>query len=161
MKLKSEKGFTGVDITVAIIVILLFMSLISILFFNITKSSKSIDRKSEATYIATTLIESFKAKDYDDVIVTNGYTKIENTKDEIGNSIVSYKINNENIEITNSIQIKNGYTCTTNIYTYVPESQSSQEEHNDLVKVITVKVEYKIGNEKKEVELTTSIVREF
>ena len=52
MKIKSEKGFTGVDITVAIIVILLFMSLISIIFFNITKSAKTIDRKSEATFFA-------------------------------------------------------------------------------------------------------------
>ena len=128
---------------------------------HITKSSKSIDRKSEATYIATTLIESFKAKDYDDVIVTDDYVKIKNIKNDIGKDIVAYEVGGQNIEITDTMQIKDGYTCTTRIYTYVPEDQSAQTEKNDLVKVIAVKVEYKVGNEKKDVELTTSIVRKF
>ena len=40
MKLKSEKGFTLIDITVALIILLAFMSLISVIFFNITKGKK-------------------------------------------------------------------------------------------------------------------------
>ena len=151
IKFRSEKGFTGIDITVAIIVILLLMSIISILFFNITKSSKSIDRKSEATFLATTIIEDIKAQEYDNLAITNGFV---NVKD------YSYSNNNKVSAVTNN-EIKDGYTTTLNVYTYVPDSVTDRTEVNDLVKVITVKVEYKLGNEVKNVELTTSIVREL
>lgn len=151
MKFRSEKGFTGIDITVAIIVILLLMSIISILFFNITKSSKSIDRKSEATFLATTIIEDIKAQEYDNLAITNGFV---NVKD------YSYS-NNNKVSVVANNEIKDGYTTTLNVYTYVPDSVTDRTEVNDLVKVITVKVEYKLGNEVKDVELTTSIVREI
>ena len=36
MNVKSQKGFTGIDITIAIIVITLFVSIISVVFYNIT-----------------------------------------------------------------------------------------------------------------------------
>ena len=52
MNVKSQKGFTGIDITIAIIVITLFVSIISVVFYNITISSKKVERKTEATYIA-------------------------------------------------------------------------------------------------------------
>ena len=67
MKIKDEKGFSGIDITVAVIIILLFMSLITTVFYNITISSKTLERKTEATYIAVDVIEKIKALDYDDI----------------------------------------------------------------------------------------------
>lgn len=142
MKLKSEKGFTGVDITIAIILILLFMSLISIIFFNITKTSKGMDRKSEATYYATTIIEDIKAKDYDDVKTTDWL----NVKD------YTYLNNKGNI----NLEIEQGYTCTVKIANYYKEGAT-----NDLVKVVNVKVQYKVGGNIEEVELSTTLVREF
>ena len=161
MNFKSEKGFTGIDITVALIVILLFMSIIAVIFFNITKSSKSIDRKSEATYMATSIIEGFKSMDYDDIVFTENenWVKVINSVDG-QEKIISYN----GVKITNSIQIKDGYTCKVKVYNYVPEDKKELGENaqnNDLVKVIKVRVEYKIGNEIESVDLTTSIVREL
>ena len=46
MNIKNEKGYLGTDITVAIIIILLFISVTSSIFFNLTKSSKGIERES-------------------------------------------------------------------------------------------------------------------
>lgn len=163
IRIKSEKGFTGVDITVALIVILLFMSLISVLFFNITKSSKNIDRRSESIYIATEIIESFKSKNYDDVKITgtgdeNSWVELKNGKDaDTLKDLVYYEVDGERITIAPNLKIEAGYTSKACIYNYVPENTVNSD---DLVKVINVKVEYKVGQEIKSVELSTSIVRE-
>lgn len=138
MKLKSEKGFTGIDITVAIIIITLFVSIISVVFYNFTKSSKAIERKTEATYIATDIIEKIKALDYDNVIITDD------------TNIVDYKNNGEKII---NVNISEGYTANIKVENY-------KQNEDDLVKMVTVTVSYKIGKEIEKVELTTTIVRE-
>ena len=86
MNVKSQKGFTGIDITIAIIVITLFVSIISVVFYNITISSKKVERKTEATYIAQDVIEKIKALDYDEAIETQGEDAVD---------IGSYKNNNK------------------------------------------------------------------
>ena len=156
MKFKSEKGFTGTDITVALIIILLFMSLISVIFFNITKSSKNIDRKSEATYIATNIIENIKIKKYDEIGITEGEVRLENQGGEI-----IYSGKEKNVSLGNDIELEDGYTCYIKVENYVPQATDGKDkEQNDLVKVVTVKVQYKLGGENKDVELTTTLVRE-
>ena len=154
---KKENGFTLIDIIIALIVILIFMSLISILFFNITKSSKGIERESEATYIATNIIESFKAKKYDEVLVTNDFVNL-----NVGNNNEVY-YNVETVSPTATVtlnlsnQIQDGYNCIVKVERYSPENETGDY---DLVKKITVIVKYKLANELKEVELSTSIARQ-
>lgn len=155
MKFKSEKGFTGTDITVALIIILLFMSVISVVFFNITKSSKNIDRRSEATYIATSIIEAIKAQKYDDLKVTNDEIYVR----QYGQEVQYTAKDNTTVSLGQIDKIEDGFTCILNVYNYIPESDK-QKEVNDLVKVVVVRVEYKLANEVKNVELTTTIVRQ-
>lgn len=154
MKVKSEKGFTLIDITVAIIVILALMSLISVIFFNITKSSKSIERESDATYIATTVIEDIKAQDYDNIALTS--TNILNND----NISTENAPNVENYTYTDGkkvdISIPDGYLCKVQIQNYVPANRT--EANTDLVKLVLVEVSYKVGGEVKSVSLKTSIV---
>ena len=146
MKLKNEKGFTLVDITVALIVLLLFMSVISVLFFNITKSSKGIERESQATYIATDIIEAYKSLDYDDVTITTA-----ETTDPDGITI------SDGTEINGqTITILDGYIAKVKVENYIPAGETSTE---DLVKKITVTVKYKLAAETKEVVLETTIAR--
>lgn len=154
MNFKSEKGFTGIDITVAIIVITLFVSIISVVFYNITISSKKLERKTESTYIAQDAIEKLKALDYDDVPETkNEDNKIEEKE------IKDYKYDDGNLVVNN--EYEKGYTIKIKVERYNPEqsSEESTTEDNDLVKIITVNVSYKIGKDIETVELTTTIVR--
>ena len=153
MKLKSENGFTGIDITVAIILVLLFMSLISVLLFNITKSSKSIERESEATYIATAVIEAFKTKNYNDIKITNE-VDIFNYLDNNNNQIIPVKNSGENNFNDDRILIQPGYTTKVIVSNYSPDNENA-----DLVKLVTVRVEYKIATEIKRIEFNTSVVR--
>lgn len=148
MKLKNEKGFTGIDVTIAIIIIMLFMSLIATLFYNIVSSSKALERKTEATYIATDIMEKIKALDYDEIIVGNYNDNNINYNDSTKTGILR-----ENSQYNST----EGYSLSVNIENYVPEG----EAQNDLVKTINVKVEYKSGKNIENVELNTTVTREI
>ena len=140
MNVKSQKGFTGIDITIAIIVITLFVSIISVVFYNITISSKKVERKTEATYIAQDVIEKIKALDYDEAIETQG--------------------ENNNKLIIDNKEYDSAYTIEIKVKKYVPNSNGQENnDSNDLVKIVNVNVLYKIGKEVENVELTTTIVR--
>lgn len=149
MNVKSQKGFTGIDITIAIIVITLFVSIISVVFYNITISSKKVEIKTEATYIAQDVIEKIKALDYDEAIETQGEDAVD---------IGSYKNNNK--LIIDNKEYDSAYTIEIKVKKYVPNSNGQENnDSNDLVKIVNVNVLYKIGKEVENVELTTTIVR--
>ena len=65
MKMKNNSGITGVDITISIIILVLFISLITNMFYNVGITSKKVSRKSEATYLAIQVIEALKQIEYD------------------------------------------------------------------------------------------------
>ena len=44
MRIKSEKGITGIDITVSIILITLFVSLIATLMYTTNKNASTMER---------------------------------------------------------------------------------------------------------------------
>lgn len=156
MKLKNENGYVVTDITVAIIILLLFMSLISVLFFNITKNSKEIERESQATYIAMETIEAIKSKQYDDVELTNGEQEI--TKS--GANYIYQGIENV-VLLERDIKLETGYSSTIRIENYIPEKYKDEDSSNtDLIKIITVNVNYKLGGETKTVTLKTTISRQ-
>ena len=60
MSFKSQKGFTGADVTVAILIITVFAGIIASLYQNYAMSSKQIERQAEATNYAVTEIEEIK-----------------------------------------------------------------------------------------------------
>ena len=64
MKVCSEKGFTGIDISVSVIVIFIFISIISLLVYRINSTSQEIQLKSDATYVAINEIENIKNYSY-------------------------------------------------------------------------------------------------
>lgn len=147
MKLKDEKGFSGIDITVAVIIIMLFMSLVGTVFYNITISSKALERKTEATYIAVDVIEKIKALDYDGIIVG-----------EYNDDGINYTVSNLTGILKNNNQYNptEGYSLSVKIENYNPDNESDY----DLVKIINVKVEYKVGKNIENVELNTTVTRE-
>ena len=146
MKIKDEKGFTGIDITVAVIIIMLFMTLIGTIFYNITASHRKLERKTEATYIAIDVMEKLKAQNYEDLIV--GEYNSNKITDEEYEKNKTAKILKDAIE--------EGYSLKVTIKNY----NTPEENGYDLVKIITVKVEYKVGKNTENVELKTTVTRE-
>lgn len=58
--MKNQKGYTGVDIAISIVVITMFISLIALLISRFNGSSNELDLKSQAIDIAIQEIERVK-----------------------------------------------------------------------------------------------------
>lgn len=69
MVIKEEKGVTGIDIAISVIVITIFIAMIANLIASININAKDTERKTKAISYAVQEIEKIKAlgysKDYD------------------------------------------------------------------------------------------------
>ena len=72
MKLKNNKGFTGVDVAVSLVILLIFISFVAALFYNVSNTSKRMERKTQATNIAIEFIEAMKATPFETLAANNG-----------------------------------------------------------------------------------------
>ena len=156
MKLRSNKGFTGIDISVAVIIMLIFVVLITTLFYSFSVSSKNVERRSEANYLSIQIIEAIKTLDYGDIpivslakVTKDGITDIEETQE-------TEALRNK---ILNDVGIKEGYTATVQIQTY-KDYINSAEELEDVIKIVTVQVEYTVEKTPQAVEIRTAIIKE-
>lgn len=134
MKLKSEKGFTGIDIAIAVVVLFIFVSIIAMLSYSINSSAKEIDLKSEATAIAVEEIEKLKNKTFDEISQMQEISQEEMT--DIGKEDF-YK------------------TITIKDYSEIVEGKVPE-----LVKQATVTISYQFKAEEKKVELSTIFSKE-
>lgn len=66
MNIKEEKGLTGIDIAISIVLITIFIALIANLIANINLNSEDTKRKTIATSYAVQEIEQIKALGYID-----------------------------------------------------------------------------------------------
>lgn len=129
MKLKDNKGVTGIDIAVAVVILILFVSLITGLFYNLSTSTKRIDRKVVATNIAVDTIEKMKLVEF------NKLTETERKN-----------IENSDIEILSSVSVPKGYTVE-----YAIDNYNDQ----NAVKIISAFVKYKDNSIEDEVKIET------
>lgn len=139
MKLRSEKGFTGIDIAVSVVIIFIFVSVIALLNYRISSTAKEIELKSDATYLAINEIESVKS---------DNFLKYNNRSVKNGNSVI----------VTNE-EIKEGYYKTISVidYTDLPGNENKIE---NIVKKVTVKVSYMFKAKEQTVELSTVVTKE-
>ena len=143
MDIKSEKGITGMDIAISVIIITIFISLIAVLSFNIQKTQEDIKRKSEATSYAIEIIEELKLNGFSN-LPEKGTNKIDGFEDgyildEEGKTTPYYQ------EIT----VKD-----------YSELEGNENKYAEIIKIITVKISYKSGSETESVEITTDITKE-
>ncbi len=142
MRIKSEKGITNIDLTVSIILITLFVTIIATLMVTINTNSHSMERKTEATNYAINEIEKLKAQDFASLVDTNEETNnFANITDAEGNAT--------------------GYSKKITIVDYanLPENQEDETILAGLVKKVTVEISYKDGDNIETVELSTVIAK--
>ncbi len=151
MKFRSEKGFTGVDISVAIIILFIFISTIATLTYDFNSSSKQIQIRGEAIEIAISEIEKVK---------NSGFEKY---------SGFNYGNTSENVDFKNqpvyfekedgTIGKKDGYYKTILVEDYSDISNYSDIQP-DLVKKVTVTISYQYKGEEQSVNLSTILAKE-
>ena len=140
MKIKSEKGFTGIDIAISVIVLFIFVSLIAFLIYNFNSSSKEIELKTEATYLAIDEIETVK---------NNGFETYKDLSEKQGNNVI----------VDNEETTKKGFYKTITVKDYT-DMEGNEDKVQNIVKQITVKITYMFKGQEQVVELSTILSKE-
>lgn len=140
MRIKNEQGITNIDLTITIILITLFITIIATLIFTINRNSTSVERGTEATNYAINEIENLKAQDFESLTDTDDTT-------------------NDFIDITDAEGQLTGYSkkITITDYANLPENQDDDTILSGLVKKVTVEISYKDGDTIETVDLSTVI----
>ncbi len=141
MLIKEEKGVTGIDLAISIIIITIFIAMVGNLIININLNSKDTQRKTIATSYAMQEIEKIKAKGYIDSYNEKGI----NQEDTI-----------EEDDIIDSNNNFTGYHKKVSIKDYVLIQEDNTKKAN-LVKKITVEISYKLKNNDKSVSISTYV----
>ncbi len=143
-RMRSQKGYTGIDIAISVIVIFIFVSLITMLIYNFNSSADELKIKSDATYIAVNEIEKIKSQNFSDFLGMNKTT----TVDKDGNSLVNQPVDGNE-----------GFYRTITITDYKDINESA-DIIEDIVKKITVKISYMYKGKERSVELSTILSKE-
>lgn len=138
MNIKNQKGYTGIDIAISVVVLFIFVSIIAMLSYSINSSAKEIDLKSEATAIAVEEIEKLKNKNF---------TKI--SEMESSNNEEQLPVEGDN---------KEGFYKTIIIKDY--NDLTEEKKVPGLVKQATVKISYQFKGKEQSVELSTIFSKE-
>lgn len=131
----SEKGFTTTDIIISVIIIVLFISIITTSFYNYYISIQAKDRKTMAINIIIDVIENVEIMNYDNI-----------NQDSI-NSLVD--------NLKNNGTIPNNYNINTILQNY--NEIEGNEGKQDLIKILTVTINYSIGNKTENIEISRLI----
>lgn len=139
MKIRSDKGFTGIDISVSVVIIFIFVSIIAMLIYQVNTTSKEVALRSDATYIAINEIEQVK---------NNGIEVYLG----LGNNSV---VGTENEEVSGT----EGFYKTTTVLDYT-DLEGNEDKMSDVVKKVTVKISYMFRGEEQSVEISTIVSKE-
>ena len=127
--MRNNKGFTGVDIAVSVVIFTIFVTVITSMFYNLSVTENRIQRKTEATNLAIKVIETMKVIEFDKL--TEGMT-----------------INDINNLITDKIEVPNGYNVTVGV---------DNSTYPDVIKIISVQIDYKLGKQDETINIETLV----
>lgn len=147
-KIKAEKGITGVDLTIAIVILMIFISIITSLFYNNYLNSQAIRRTTQAnTYVSKVFGEAMR-REYDKV-TTDQLVAYANLLDA-GNISAS---SNTTVALATPYRM---YIKVTN-YKDLPENVG--KDLKDYLKKIDITIKYTVG--KNELTKTYSTVKQI
>ena len=131
INLKNNKGITTIDVAIALVIIVLFATAMTSLFYNVYLSSTEAKRTAAGLNYAVDIFENIGNKDFNSLTPTSALTGITEIKDVSGSN-----------NATGSATAKIGtYSITLNI-----------DNYNDTtkIKVIKLKIEYPVSRKKTE-----------
>lgn len=142
VSMKENRGFTTADIVVAIVVMMIFVGMIATLFYNFYLSTTAKNRNAMATNYIVDVIEEIKAMNYDEVQ--------KDTQD-------SNSINNLIQQLEATKQIPKEYIIAGEIQKY--NETEGNTDKKDLVKILTIRVEYSLGKKTEKIEISTLLIK--
>ena len=130
--LKDSKGFTGVDLTIAIFIIMLFVSVFVAIFYNLYISSSTTKRNEVALGYAVDVFEQIEKMEYSDVTEENIVTYI--------NTLTDNKVSGKRIDDNDTV-LDTPYRIEIKV--------DRENRTLDVLKAITLNVKYNIGRNKE------------
>ena len=140
--MKKQNGIAGIDIVISLIIITIFISLIAVLTFNIQWNNEEIKRRSEATSFAIDKIEEIKGKGFSALPPLG-----QNTIDEYPDGYIEQ--NGSSTPYYQEIRVQD-----------YSELEGNEGREAEVIKIVTVKISYKSGNNDENVEISTAISKE-
>lgn len=137
IKLKENKGFAATDITIAVIIILIFVSIITTAYYNYYLTITSKNRNAIATNCIIDVIENAEMMDYEDITEDTLKAKIQ--------------------ELYDNNTLPQQYKVTALVEKYNETDGNTNKK--DLIKKITVTVQYEIGKKTQNLEISTLITK--
>ncbi len=147
INIKSQKGIIASDALLAVILIVLFSTLILAISFNIFMSNSSLKRMSKATDFITSVFEHVDKLYYDEVTQNNLVTYAQ-----------GLQANGINVNPEENTWNGKGYKIDISVQGYEPENAVG--ETPDLVKEINMSVTYKLGSKEQVISMTRIKKRE-
>lgn len=117
---KKNNGFVGIDMTIAVMAIIIFSGLIIFLMYNNFLENVKIKREALATIYLTETLENIGIESYDNINIDN----------------------KENLISANAIE--NGYDIQLTISDFYEDDTTKE----DIIKKVVATISYKIGNKK-------------
>ena len=165
MNLKNRKGYLGIDVSIALLIMIVLIPMITAITFNINKTNNTLQRKSQAVNIATNIMECAKIAFSEEEESEEAYLSA--LKDEIETIYEIVPANNESSSITqNANWVENNATVYSNTsilnivkninnVLYKIEVVIHDNETNYTVKA---RVIYPVGSKQEQIYLNTDFI---
>ena len=151
-KLNKNNGFTGMDLSISIIVIIISVSIIATMIYNLYLSGSGIKRNVIATDYAINILETVSAKEYSKVTFNSTEDDEQLLKKALDELLDPNNRFESNISNNKYISNVNNFNITVTIEKY----SDKFVEKEDYIKIITVQIEYNLGkNNKETLEIST------
>lgn len=135
IKLKDKRGFTTIDLSIAMIVILIFVVIMTSFSYNIYASSIEAKRTAVALNYAVDILEHIGEVSFNEVSASYELLEIDSLESLTYNSVSS----------TNNIE-----TISASIGTYDITLKIEDYQSQGVIKIITVTIEYPVSRKNTE-----------
>ena len=148
MNLKQNKGYVGIDMSVAVIIMLLLIPTIFGIVYNINSSRISSGVKSEAISIAVNAIEAAKGIEIEDLNEDKVFTEMRN------NYTVTSPVSKNTGKEASITTEKAGYKVFVDVTDY---KETHPDAIENMVKTVKATVTFKTKNKEQSIDLSTVI----
>ena len=159
--LENQKGVTGADIVIAVTILLITISVVSIIYVNTTLESRNVTRTAGATRIATNILENIEKLSYDE-FVTNFNQEITSSVKQTTSEYLNYYLTDGGTDgKLFSTKIPNGYDVYIKAEPNYGSHTSNTKEQFDLIRDVKVIFAFNVGDITEKVDFQTVKKREI
>ena len=147
MFFKKNEGYVGVDASLAIIILLIFIPTMASLIYGINISTKASERKASGLNIMINVLETAKLTEMND-------TYLETLQGSFESIYGGTNLAENTITFSAEDNEQNRYSITVEVTDYADGKENVQE---NVVKTVKVTAKDKLNTQEKELDISTVV----